>query len=63
MKPYEETFRSPFGQERKEDAERILNRIREAHTAENGWVELEAGVDQHADGKWYAWRHHKHYEN
>ncbi|MBR3163304.1 MAG: hypothetical protein IKF17_04325 [Clostridia bacterium] len=56
-----ETFRSPFGKDTPEQAEKVLSIIRENHPASKGWRELDAGVELHDDGKWYAWRKHEHF--
>lgn len=61
-KRFKETFVSPFGKETESDARRVLDKIREAHDAAHGWAEIDAYVEQRADGKWYAVRiHEKNY--
>ena len=61
-KIFKETFVSPFGKETESDALRVLDQIRKEHDASHGWREINAYVEQHADGKWYAVRvHEKHY--
>lgn len=61
-KAYEEIFVSPFGKNTEDEATRVLNSIRESHPESNGWVEIEGYVEQKADGKWYAVRHHEQYK-
>ena len=56
---YEETFVSPFEKETREEAETVLEAIRSAHSAFNGWVEIEGYVEQLDNGRWRAVRHHK----
>lgn len=56
---YEETFESPFGCQTKSGAVYVLNEIRRTHSAKDGWVELDSGVEQDSNGRWHAWRHHK----
>ena len=59
MTVYEETFVSPFEKDTKEEALVVLNKIRAAHPADKGWVEVSARVEQTSSGKWRAVRHHK----
>lgn len=59
MAVFEETFVSPFEKESREEAFRILDEIRKAHPAENGWKEISAWVEKLPNGKWRAVRHHK----
>ena len=54
-----ERFVSASGYSSKQGAERILQRIREAHPASSGWTEIEAGFELHPDG-WHAYREHEH---
>ena len=59
---YEETFKSPFGKETREEALKVLQSIREVHDSAHGWLELAGHAEKHADGKWYAVRHHAQYK-
>lgn len=59
LQPYEETLKSPFGQATKEDALKILERYRKNYPVQHGWFEIDAGITQEKDGRWYAWRHHQ----
>lgn len=58
---YEETFRSGFPVPTQEEANRILNEIREIHSSLYGWVELEAYIDPTPEG-YVAVRHHAQYK-
>ena len=59
MAYYEETFKSPFEKDTQEEALRVLDAIREVHSAENGWEEINGYVEKLPNGKWRAVRQHK----
>lgn len=59
MSNYTETFVSPFEKETKGEALRVLQSIRDVHSVEYGWVELEGFVEQLPNGKWRAVRVHE----
>lgn len=58
---FEETFRSPFVRPTKEAAQKILDNIRTMHASEQGWLEIEAGIEP-KDGGFVAVRHHAKYK-
>ena len=61
-KVYEETFKSPFGKDTKEEALKVLKAIREVHDSAHGWLELAGYAEKHEDNKWYAVRYHAQYK-
>lgn len=61
MDPYTEKFVSPFEKDTKEEAERVLEAIRNQHPSEKGWREIYGYVEQLPNGKWRAVRKHTHY--
>ena len=56
-----ETLRFPAGRETMEDAIKDLEEIRNNHPESYNWREIDAGVEQRSDGRWYAWRKHEHF--
>ena len=58
---FEEVFRSPFPQQTYEEAKRILNKIRESHGPEYGWLEIESEIKETPRG-YVAIRHHAQYK-
>lgn len=58
---YEETFRSPFARPTRKAAEAVLDSIRSAHNSANGWVEIEARIEETPSG-FVAVRHHAQYK-
>ena len=62
QKVFEETFVSPFLKDTQGDAQRVLDAIRAAHDSANGWVEIDARVEQLQNNKWRAVRHHAQYK-
>ena len=60
---FNERFVSPGEFDKKEDALRVLEEIRKAHPAEDGWVETYGDAEYSPDtGKLYAVRRHQKYE-
>ena len=55
---FEETFFSPFEGTMKE-AFKVLDEIRECHSAEHGWEELDAGLVENPDGSYTPYRRHR----
>ncbi len=53
---YAEVFRSPFEQSTKEEAMRVLNKIRDAHPEGSGWHEVRGYVEKLPNGKYRAVR-------
>ena len=58
---YEETFISPVALSTEESAQRVLDAIRAQHSKENGWIELDARIDETPEG-FVAVRHHAQYK-
>lgn len=56
---FREVFISPFEKDTEGDALRVLQAIREAHSATFGWVEIRGFVEQLPNGKWRAVRVHE----
>lgn len=56
---YRETFTSPAELETRGDAYLVLDKIRAAHPAESGWVEIDGYVDELSNGKFRAVRVHE----
>ena len=59
---YSEIFESPCVFDTKEEAQKVLDNIRESHPANLGWKELDAYVVKGSNGKWRAVRSHVKYE-
>lgn len=59
MAIFEETFVSPFEKDTKEQAFKVLEEIRKAHPAEQGWEEVFYRIEQTENGKWRAVRRHR----
>lgn len=59
-KVFEEKFQSPFYKSTRQEAEKVLNSIRESHPEKDGWVEIEAYVEETIWG-FRAVRHHAKY--
>ncbi len=59
---YEETFRSASVRPTKESAMRLLDEIRSIHSANYGWVEIDAWIEQVPGGGYRAVRHHAQYK-
>ena len=58
---FEETFRSPFARPTKESANAVLESIRAAHSSIDGWIELDARIEETSEG-FVAVRHHAQYK-
>ena len=58
---YEEIFRSAYHEPVRCEAEKILNAIRENHTEEHGWYEIDAWIEHYSDG-FVACRYHAQYK-
>ena len=54
-----EILKPPFGKKTKEEAQEVLDRIRENHPEAHGWREIDAGIEVR-NGLYYAWRKHEH---
>ena len=55
---YIETFRSPFEKETEKEALKVLQEIRNVHSSEHGWEELEGYIEELSNGKYRAVRKH-----
>ena len=61
-KIFEEVFKTPANFWTKQQAEDVLNSIRESHNSSCGWVEFEAQTEKMSNGLWRAVRHHAQYK-
>lgn len=59
MSVYEETFVSPFERDTEDEANEVLNKIRDAHPASAGWKEEYGIIERLSNGKYRAVRKHK----
>ncbi len=59
---FREVFVSPFEKETEGDALKVLQAIRDVHSAEYGWKEIRGFVEKLPNGKYRAVREHVQYK-
>lgn len=59
---FSETFKSPFEKDTEAEALKVLDEIRSAHPAKDGWVEVSGYAEHLPNGKWRAVRSHRKYQ-
>ncbi|MBE5806402.1 MAG: hypothetical protein E7313_06860 [Clostridiales bacterium] len=59
---YREIFKSAFEKETEEQAQIVLDAIREVHSEEYGWKEIRGYVEKLPNGKYRAVREHAQYK-
>lgn len=59
---YREIFKSAFEKETEEQAQIVLDAIREVHSEEYGWKEIHAFIEKLPNGKYRAVREHAQYK-
>lgn len=59
---FREVFVSPFEKDTEGEALKVLQAIRDVHSAEHGWKEIRGYVEKLPNGKFRAVREHAQYK-